>query len=128
MTKKTAVVLNWYEIPQRFTRGLRKFFQKRAGGSFITLRHGSKWADKLNPGDKVAISISNNPAKPNIIGYAIVQEVRKVILFYLRDEELTSNIGAKTRDDVWVAMNTAYAPKTVGLYDTVSVIKLTALR
>ena len=128
-------VLNWYARDKKLTRGLRKLLSKRKVTenyrSFVTIRHGSKWADKLNPGDTVAISISDDPQKPSIIGYAEVGSVKKVILFNLGSldhslkEDLKDNIGAKDWSEVLIDMRSVYG-NHVGLYDTISIIRLVA--
>lgn len=133
-------VLNWYPKPRHLTKDLHKLFTKRKIGenfrSFVTMRHGTKWAHRLNPGDKVAISISKDPKKPNIIGYAEVATLKKSIIALLgslydvgtipRDEDLVQNIGAKKCLDVWSDMKKIYGPH-VGFYDIITIIDLTVL-
>ncbi|MBI2676948.1 MAG: hypothetical protein HYX21_03340 [Candidatus Yanofskybacteria bacterium] len=124
-------VLNWYDNP-KLVKGLRKFFVKRSGNmdcsSFVTMRHGPKWANKLSPGDRVAISISNDLRKPNIIGYAEVGIVKKSIIYWLGfidefERDLVENIGAKTMEGVLADMQSVYGSH-VGIRDVISIIEL----
>lgn len=91
-------VLNWYGRNSKWTRGLRSLFQSARRGHrrlFTTVRLGSKWANYLSPGNIVAISISDDPKKNDIIGYAEVWTVMKGAMGLLDDELLELNIGAK---------------------------------
>lgn len=122
-------VLNWFEN-DKFTDGLRKLFSKRnVGGiaSFVTMRLGPKWANNLNPGQKVAISISNDPENPRIIGNAEVKLVKKSSIAHLSKNDLVKNIGAKTKEAVLKAMQDVYKTKVNYHTDTVSVLELFTL-
>lgn len=103
--------------------GLKEIFMVQARW-FVTIRLGPKWADKLNPGDRIAISISDNPKRPNIIGHAEVAWVKKGTIDSLTQDELLMNIGAKKAQDVWLDMRKVYnKPIKVG-HHTISVLAL----
>ncbi len=119
-------VLNWYAKNRRLIAGLKKkLHTKELFDPFVTMRLGPKWANKLNPGDRVAISVSDNPEKPNIIGYAEVVRVSKYLIFFLdkHPEDLAKNIGAKSWSQVLLDMQSVYGP-SVNLYSTISIIEL----
>lgn len=125
-------VLNWYARPKRLTRGLRKLFRgkiktivegREKFPSFITIRLGPKWASKLNPGDRVAISISDDPNKPNIIGYAEVGDVSKKTLFFMESKDLEKNIGAKAFRELFMDLQSVYG-SGVSVFSTISIIDL----
>ena len=114
---------------KRLTSGLRKLFKKRKASeippTFVTMRLGTKWADKLNPGDKVAISISDDSAKPNIIGHARVRMVKKCVIFQMssEDEDLQNNIGAKNWHQVVDDMQSVYGGAVVSLDSIITIIE-----
>ena len=124
------VVLNWYGKNSKWVRGLKKLLRKAKseGGctSFVTLRLGPKWANKLNPGQKVVISISDDPAKPEVIGTAEVGTVRKDFLGGVSKKEWEQNIGANNRWDAQRDMEKVYGVKINPMHDFVSVIELFA--
>jgi len=126
MAKLKLQVLNWYDM-DKYTRGLIASMQ-HAGFLFITSRLGPKWADKLNPHDKIALSISNNPNKPHIIGIVEVVEVSKTTIGQLGESFFGMNVGAKTASGVVRAMRSAYPSGQIIDYGSVvSVIKLKTL-
>lgn len=126
--QKKIPVLNWYD-KRRLTVNLRKLMRKRkATGnyrSFTTMRLGDKWAKKLNPGDVVAISISDDPAQPHIIGYGEVGRVTKTSIICLEEYDLANNLGAKSVMDVYADMRRAYGDESVDLTSSITVIELT---
>ena len=120
MAKKQRV-LNWFEKNKDYTKNLEKILA--SDKTFITIRLGSKWADLLNPGDVVKISVSDNPAKPKIIGKAIVVLLKKVRLIHLSEEDLKINIGAKNIEGVFCALEDVYGTR-VSTRSVISVIGL----
>lgn len=121
-------VLNWYAKDPKLTKGLERAVRQSVldgnRRSFATFRLGGKWARKLNPGMKVAISISDNSRKHKIIGYAVVISVAKKYLIDLSNQDLRQNIGAKNIVDVLYAMRQVYKPKSVVEHSLVTVIEL----
>ena len=115
-TQPAIPVFNWLAKNKRLTKGLRELFETKIKQdenplTFVTMRLGTKWADRLSPGDKVAISISNNVSKNlNVIGYAKVRMVKKCLTYQLSDDDkdLQKNIGAKTWDQVGADMREVY--------------------
>ncbi len=121
-------VLNWYAKEPRMVRGLRTAMSKKRGAEyFVTLRLGTKWAQRLNPGKKVAISVSDDPGKPNILGYALVVSVAKKELFDLSLDDLRRNIGARNCDQVFQDMQAAYSTRRVFYTSIITVIELVRL-
>lgn len=123
-------VLNWYAKNQKMARGLRKLFEKLRPGfskEFSTMRLGDKWADRLNPGRRVAISISDNPRSPHIVGHACVIGVEKKWFCDVTDRDLRKNIGAKQWEEAYKDMGTVYGHKKFGMHSIVSAIRLVAV-
>ena len=121
-------VLNWFP-GGRYTKGLKSLFgkkKKRENPDFRTLRMGPKWANRLNPGDRVAVSISDKPEKPNIIGYTEVIEVSKKIFYILKEKDFINNIGAKSWGQALHDMKAVYG-KEMNIYVVVSVLDLMVL-
>ena len=121
-------ILNWYPRKRSVVEYLKHLFGSEVLESgedvFVTMRLGSKWADQLYPGDLIAISISENPEQPNILGYAEILETSKTHVGWLRhDEDLAKNIGAKTRIGIAKAMSEIYQ-KEVLHTSTVSMLRL----
>jgi protein involved in polysaccharide export with SLBB domain len=131
MNQKTeTLILNWYE-KNCWVRDLRKLFSRKRemeelGETFVTMRLGSKWTDRLKPGDKVAISVSNDPNNANVIGYAGVISVKKVSLLHLSKNDLKKNIGSKSKDSVHKDMEKIYK-RAIPWDETVSVLELVAV-
>lgn len=97
-------ILNWTPKKKNFA-GLKEALQEcelAHPPHFFAIRLGGKWADVLNPGDRIAVSIADSPAQPNVIGHAIVLSTRKGILELLERERmgLDLHIGAKTWKEV----------------------------
>lgn len=127
-------ILNWIPIKKNYA-GLKEAMQECLVAhipQFRTLRLGSKWADALNPGQRVAISISESPEVPEIIGHAIVLGTRKGIIELLErgKESLELNIGAKTwkkvLEDMREVYNGVHGKPMVSRASTVSIIDLLA--
>ena len=113
MLKPIGNVLNWYSKDPLLIRGLRDKLTLTAEFTsprrrFVTIRLGTKWLDKLNPHSCVSISISDDPNNPRVIGYARVRSVKKTIISALTEDELRKNIGAKTRKQVQLDMQSVY--------------------
>ncbi|MFY9461943.1 MAG: hypothetical protein WAP51_01950 [Candidatus Sungiibacteriota bacterium] len=130
--RKRPMVLNWHAKNKKLTRGLQQLFSGRKGiklsPHFTTLRLGDKWARRLRPGDRVAISISDDPKKSNIIGYVLVRGTSLNAIPLLRRRDLRNNIGAKTYMGVLRDMQSVYPPKQeVSLFSIVSVLSLTVI-
>ena len=128
MPSKTGPILNWFEKDQKPTEGLREMVANAGNGLqlFTTIRLGVRWANRLRPGSIVAISISNDPAKPKIIGQAKVGVVKKSKIDFLsdEDEDLGHNIGAKSRYQVLRDMKEVYGEDKVGPGSVISIIEL----
>ena len=129
MAKKKKLklsLLNWF--PQsEFTKGLIKRFQgERWGKDFMTIWLGTKWGDKLGPGDLVRISISENDAVPNLIGTARVLSVTKTIMADVlnRKIKLHKNIGAKDPYQALEDMRSVYGETMVYDESVITVIRL----
>lgn len=125
-------ILNWYAKDESMTRGLRRLFRRRRSvvegkRSFITMRLGPKWANRLNPGARVAVSISDDPKEPNIIGHACVVSAAKRWLIDVPGHELSRNIGAKSIEQIWKDLELVYGPKRVSTSSVISVIELLPL-
>lgn len=124
MMPKTTV-LNWYAKDRRMTRGLEDLFNGRGlPKDFITFRLGPKWADKLRPNQRVAISISDNPQKPKVVGYARVLSLSKKRMVLISVGELRKNIGVKNLLSLLSDTQSVYKPRSVSLHSVVSVIAL----
>lgn len=124
-----TVIMNWYSHNKNLTGGLKTRIKKSRTlidreTRFTTIRLGTKWLNKLNPGDYVAISISDNPDKPNVIGYALVKSVSKTKLYLMNDSDFKLNIGAKTALKAFQDMKSVYGEKKVDIYSIVTVIEL----
>ena len=119
------LVLNWYGENEQLTEGLNEKLTDKKD-SFITIRLGNKYANLLNPGDEVAISVSDNPENPNIVGFAKVGVIKKAILIDLQiqEESLEKNIGAKNWDQVLHDMRSVYGHNRVSEFSTITVIEL----
>ena len=124
-----TVVLDWYSSNKRLTGGLRSKLKKSetlidGKTRFTTIRLGTKWLDKLNPLDYVAVSISNEPNKLNIVGYAMVKNVSKTTLHFLYSSDLKFNIGAKKVSQALKDMRSVYGKDRVNIYSVITVIEL----
>lgn len=123
MNQATEIpVLNWYGKDNKMIKGLAN--KLKAGKSFVTIRLGSKWANKLDPLQRIAISISDDPAVNKIIGYARVVLVKKVNIENLSKKDLARNIGAKTKKDVWKALESVYKMRVNYPLAMISVLEL----
>lgn len=97
-------ILNWTPRKKNFT-GLKEALQEcelAHPPHFFAIRLGGKWADALSPGDRVAVSVAESPAQPNVIGHAIVLSTRKGVLELLERERMSLDlhIGAKTWKEI----------------------------
>ena len=111
---KAKAVLNWYAKDPAMLSGLREFFIPPASlRHFATIRLGTKWAQGLDHHDIVAVSISDDPKKPNVIGFAEIKLVLEVKIKDLKLSDLERNIGAKTHVDVVRDMRKVYGKKKV---------------
>lgn len=120
-----CAVLNWYAKDKRMVKGLHSLFDGRGlPKDFVTVRLGPKWADKLRPNQKLAISISDNPSKPKVIGYARVLYVSKKRMVLISGSELRKNIGAKDIIVLLDDMQSVYKQRSIYLHSVVSVIAL----
>ena len=124
-----ATLLNWYPSSKRLTSGLKAKVKKSetlidGKTRFTTVRLGTKWLDKLNPGDYVAVSVSDDPDQPNVIGYALVKSVSKTRLHLMNDNDLKLNIGAKKVERAYQDMQSVYGEDRVNVYSVVTVIEL----
>ena len=124
-----ATLLNWHSSNKRLIKGLRARVKKSetlidGNTRFTTVRLGTKWLDKLNPGDYVAVSVSNDLDKPNVIGYALVKSVSKTRLHLMDDNDFKLNIGAKKAFRVFQDMKSVYGDGKVTIYSIVTVIEL----
>ena len=124
MAKKQNV-LNWFAENQKFIEGLSDFYAAKPipPRAFITIRLGSKWVDRLTPGEHIGVSISDDPKKLKVLGKAFVLSVKKVRVLNLSQSELKRNIGAKTIEGVLSALNEVYG-NNVCSRSVVSVIEL----
>ena len=120
---KETPVLNWYAKESRLTTSLVDQLNE-GHKAFSTIRRGNKWADRLNPDETVAISISDDPNFPNVVGYAIVLRVIKTNISILSEENLRNNIGAKNKHQVVEDMRAAYQDNMINEYSLISVIEL----
>jgi len=120
-------VLNWYAKDEKLTEGLKELFKTSPPVYFVTIRLGGKWANKLKPGSRVAISISNNPKRPKVIGDASVVAVTKTFVLNIENRDLTRNIGAKEWLQMFKDMKSVYKPGTISTSSVVSVIKMCPL-
>lgn len=127
-------LLNWYSSNEDLVKGLREAFVESSTDAkdatdepvLLTIRDGTKYADKLNPGDLVDVSISNNPEEPNVIGRGTVLATKKgtIAFFAGKGEYLGDNIGAKTWPQVRRDMDRVY-PHDVLYESVVSMIYFT---
>ena len=116
MLQPVGRILNWHANNDKLTRGLKTKLTKipdfttshRKFNRFVTIRLNIKWSDRLNPGDCVSVSISDDTANPNIFGYARVRSVKKTRIAHLTTSDLNKNIGAKTRRQVLSDMQSVY--------------------
>lgn len=127
-------ILNWTPKKKNFA-GLKEALQEcelAHPPHFFAIRLGGKWADVLNPGDRIAVSIADSPAQPNVIGHAIVLSTRKGILELLERERVSLNlhIGAKTWkevvQDMQAVQNTVQTGYKVTKASIVSIVELLA--
>lgn len=122
------LVLNWCTRDPRMVKGLKKLFDRNARRNyFVTIRLGPKWADKLTPGQRVAISTTEElpaEAEPKTIGHAIVLSVEKNWLISISPQDLRSNIGARTLEQALIDMQEIYGQSKVDVRSVVSVIRL----
>ena len=106
-------------------KGLRDLFDPRIPPKvFVTIRLGPKWADKLHLEQGIKISISDDPSKPKVIGYARVLSISKKLMTNITNQELRKNIGAKNILQIYNDMAAVYKKKKVSLFSVVSVIEL----
>lgn len=117
--------LNWYAKNKKRILGLETALNK--GTNFRTIRLGPKYADNLNPGQLISITIGDRADKPNIIGEAMVVKVSKVMFANLVDGDLAENIGAKNINEALKDISKVYGkdPFAVKL-SVVSMIDLKA--
>ena len=131
MPRHTIPVLNWYAKDKKMTAGLRGCFRKRKGKqkkNFVTIRRGDDWGKGLRPGDTVAISISDDPANPNVIGCAVVVAISLSDISHLEKDALKKNIGAKNWKRVLRDMKEVYGESAVVKSSTVTVMEFTPTR
>ncbi|GEM_PF-6427982 len=117
-------ILTWYGRNESWTKELRELIAKKDPSGFVTMRLGTKWADRLNPGTRIALSISDNPQQPNVIGHARVRTAKKGVIRMLDTVELTNNIGANTREGVLAAMQEVYQDPAINMDSTITVLDL----
>lgn len=131
---KSIALLNWYD-DSRYITGLKeifaeqkrlKFYTTREELSFTNIRLGFERGNTLNPGDLIAISISNSTENPKIIGYGRIGIIKKgtICSFSKNSEDLSKNIGAKNWPDVFRDMCSIYGNDKVDGDSGVTIIEV----
>lgn len=115
--------LNWLERDKKSVRELKNALSKRK--VFRTIRLGPEWADNVEVGQLVYISVSDRPSEPRIISQCFVISASKVIFGNLKDADLIANIGAKTTDKAMREIERFYGRGPIDVYGSVvSILEL----
>ncbi|MDX1607773.1 MAG: hypothetical protein R3251_00985 [Candidatus Spechtbacterales bacterium] len=121
-----ALVLNWFGEDDTLTEGLREEFRGSLPPRPLkTIRLGTKYANAIEPGDQIAISISDDSNNPNVIGLARVLAVKKGTIEYFGRtmEGLENNIGAGHWERVLRDMQWVYDKANVKIDSVVTIIE-----